>query len=196
MGKLKAIVAVNPKGIIGNNNMIPWRVNEDMARFRRLTLNNVVIMGRKTWDSIGRKCLTNRENYIVSRSASLKLIEGTDAKCYKHIDHAITDAQSYFPDKDIYIIGGASIYKQTLPICDELELTIINEEFVNLSEGEIVYLEDYPHKILELFILKNSEKTEYATYQKYIRRANNSRDKDRLVFSKEKANTFKILHFK
>lgn len=169
-GKLKAIVACSPEGIIAINGQMPWHVSEDLQRFKRKTINNVVIYGRKTFESLGRRCLPDRENFVVSRSAKPATILETCAMLYLDIDVAISDAKLKFPDKDIWICGGASVYRQMLPIVDELELTIIKRHEVNYQEGEVLYLPGYKDKILDFFKLKTEYETESCINQTYIRR--------------------------
>lgn len=185
MSKIIAIAAVTVDGILAIDGKMPWHCSEDLRRFQRLTLNNVVIMGRRTWESLGRKALPNRENFIVSRNTDkpYSLVVGTTAACYTHIDYAINDAQLKYPDKDIYIMGGASVYTQTLPLCDELELTIIEESEVNREGKDKLYLKEYPKTIDALFELDHKFKTPYATYKKYKRRTTYKRNKDRTVYS-------------
>lgn len=179
---LKAIVACSPEGIIAIDGKMPWDVPEDLKRFQRLTLNNVVVMGRVTWDTLNRKPLSNRVNYIVSRSHQPSLVKDTEAKCFTHIDYAISEAELSYSDKGIWIIGGGSVYTQTLPICDELYLTIINKDEVCYSEGRLTYLEEFS-SLDKFFIEVSSETTRYATYKKYKRRTSYKRDKDRTVYS-------------
>lgn len=182
MSKLKAIVACSPEGIIAIDGDMPWNVPEDLRRFKRLTVSNVIIYGRKTFESLGRKCLPDRENFIVSRSASPSLIKETWGVVYRDLDTAINDAQLKYPDKDIWICGGAQIYRQMLPIVDELELTIIDKEQVCYHPGDRLYLPGYKDKILELFKLSNEEKTDKATYQTYKRRSSAISDQVSLHF--------------
>lgn len=171
MSKLKAIVACSPEGIIAINGQMPWHVKEDLQRFKRLTISNVIIYGRKTFESLNRRCLPDRENYIVSRTASAALIKDTWGVVYRDLDTAVNDAQLRYPDKDIWICGGAQIYRQMLPIVDELELTIINRDEVSYDAGDRLYLPGFKDKILELFKLSNEEETEKAIYQSYKRRS-------------------------
>ena len=141
MGKIIGIVAVSPEGIIAINNKMPWDVSEDLKYFKRTTHDSVVIMGRITWDSINRSCLPNRINYVISKLGNYSLVANTAAQVFTDIDFAINEAQLRYPEKDIFIIGGASLYKQTLHIMDELYISIINEENVNYCSGDRKYLE-------------------------------------------------------
>lgn len=174
MPKLIGIVAVSPEGYIAINDKMPWNVSEDLKYFKSTTLNNVVIMGRVTWETLNKQSLPNRINYIVSNTASFNLISSTNATVFCDINRAIEQANLSYPEKDIFIIGGASIYKQTMPIWDELYLTIINKELVNYIDGPIKTLDNYPGILNKLFIETDSKTTQYATYKKYKRKITDS----------------------
>ena len=121
--KLSLIVAVSKNGYIGKDGSLPWQISEDLKRFRKITSNSVVIMGRNTFLSIG-KALPNRENIIVS--ATLKSIE----KCLiaNTLDEAINISKEKFPEKDIFLIGGYAIYKAGETFADTLYLTKVDVE--------------------------------------------------------------------
>ena len=133
---LSVIVAMAQNRVIGLNNQMPWHLPADLAWFKKNTLNKPVIMGRKTFESIGRP-LPNRHNIVISRQ-----IESIDNKIsnvswVKSIDEAISLAQKQQPD-EVFIIGGGNIYKQVLPLIDRLYLTHIDAEL----QGD-TYFPDY-----------------------------------------------------
>ncbi|AHN26798.1 type 3 dihydrofolate reductase [Gilliamella apicola] len=133
---LSVIVAMAHNRVIGLNNQMPWHLPADLAWFKKNTLNKPVIMGRKTFESIGRP-LPNRHNIVISRQ-----IEPTDNKIsnvswVKSIDEAISLAQAQQPD-EVFIIGGGNIYQQVLPLIDRLYLTHIDAEL----QGD-TYFPDY-----------------------------------------------------
>lgn len=119
MNKLASIVAVARGGVIGVNGNLPWRVREDMRLFKRLTLGHAVIMGRATYDSIG-KPLVERRNIVVSRTATA--IEG----CEVARDVASAIALARETDTCPFIIGGATIYAATIDLVTDLYLTEID----------------------------------------------------------------------
>ena len=127
MRRLTSIVALNAKGVIGLGNALPWRVKSDMRFFKEQTENNVVIMGRKTHDSLGR-CLPNRFNVVVSHQFAL--FPSTE-ECV--LQNGICDAlsaaecapQRY---KEIFVIGGQSMYEQFAPFVDRYLVTIIDKD--------------------------------------------------------------------
>jgi dihydrofolate reductase len=180
MNKIIAVVAVGPNGLIGIDNNIPWNVKEDLHRFKQLTLNHTVIMGRNTWESLNKTCLSNRINYVISKQGNLSLVSDTTAVCFSEIDYAIAESNLKYPNNNIFIIGGGSIYNQTLPIWDELYLTIINKDQINYVDGRRVYfLNEYPNFIRQ-FNEVDSITTEYATYKKYTRKTTSSIIKNQL----------------
>lgn len=118
---LSIIVAVAKNGIIGDNNSLLWHIREDMLRFRRITSGHPVIMGRKTFESIGRP-LPNRTNVVVSRQDIA--IEGCT------VVHSLDEATAAFPkEEEIFIIGGAQIYAQALPLADKVYLTQVHRDY-------------------------------------------------------------------
>lgn len=126
MRRLTSIVAVNKQGVIGLGNALPWRVKSDLRFFREQTENNVVIMGRKTYDSLG-KCLPRRFNVVVSHSFSL-FPSTPDCQLQNSIGESLMAAerapQRY---KEIYIIGGASMYQQFASMVDRYLVTIVDK---------------------------------------------------------------------
>ena len=115
------IVAVAENGVIGDKNSLLWNIREDMRRFRTTTSGHPVIMGRKTYDSIGRP-LPKRTNVVITRSDIT--IEGCQ------VVHSLEEAISLFPqDEEIFIIGGAQIYEQALPLADRLYLTVVHRAY-------------------------------------------------------------------
>ena len=105
---------------IGKDNKLLWRIPDDMKRFRELTMGHPVIMGRKTYESIGRP-LPGRTNIIVTRDASY---QAAGCKIVHSIEEAIKLAKS-LDQEEIFVIGGAQIYKETIGKADKLYLTIV-----------------------------------------------------------------------
>lgn len=111
--KLVIIAALARDGTIGDGGKIPWHIPGDLKRFKRLTLGHPVIMGRKTWESIGRP-LPGRRNLVLTRRAQI-----AGAECFPDLDAALATCG----DETVFIIGGAEIYRLALPRADELYLT-------------------------------------------------------------------------
>ncbi len=111
----KAIAAMSENRVIGNGNQIPWHLPEDFKWFKQMTTGNVIVMGRKTFESIGRP-LPNRTTVVLSRSGFLYPGVQTIQSLEELPDQA---------DREVYICGGAQIYEQTLPLCSDLYLTLV-----------------------------------------------------------------------
>ena len=120
-GKISIIVAMAKNRTIGINNTLPWRCPEDLKRFKSLTMGHHMIMGRKTFDSIG-KPLPGRTTVVVTRNQKLT-IEG----CI--VAHSLQQAiAACVNDEEIFIVGGGELYKQALPLADALYLTEIQQD--------------------------------------------------------------------
>ncbi len=120
MSELTIIVAFDAKRGIGINNTLPWRLPEDLARFKRITTGHAIIMGRKTYESIGRP-LPNRRNIVLTRNAEWQQ-DGVE------IVHSLQQAQQLLQQQQGFIIGGADIYAQALPLCQQLLVTEIHQD--------------------------------------------------------------------
>jgi dihydrofolate reductase len=119
--QLSIITALDQNRVIGINNRLPWYLPADLLRFKRMTWGKPIIMGRKTYESIG-KPLPGRTNIILSRQ------EGAFPGCivYPNLDKAI---QAHQDEKEMFIIGGETVYRQALPIANRLYLTILHHQF-------------------------------------------------------------------
>ena len=122
LAPLALIVAVARNGVIGKDGALPWHMSEDLKHFKKTTHGHAVIMGRKTHDSIGRP-LPKRRNIVVTRQTGT-LFPGCEAA--HSLDEAIAVART--TDECPFIIGGASLYEEALPIATELHLTTIDED--------------------------------------------------------------------
>lgn len=119
---INIIVAVAKNGVIGDKNSLLWHIREDMVHFRTLTSGHPVIMGRKTYDSIGRP-LPKRTNVVITRDTELQ-IEGCK------MAHSLEEAIALFdPQEEIFIIGGAQIYAQALPLAHRIYLTVVERDY-------------------------------------------------------------------
>jgi dihydrofolate reductase len=116
------VLAMSDDGVIGDRGGLPWRIPDDMKRFKRLTLGKPIIMGRKTWDSFPKKPLPGRTNIAVTRDRSWRA-EG--AVVVHSFDEALAKARGENPS-EIAVVGGAEIYKAALPLADRVELTEVH----------------------------------------------------------------------
>ena len=124
---ISIIVAIDSTGGIGKDNKLMWNIPADLKRFKEITtknqiginnnIKNTVIMGRKTYESIGRE-LPNRANIVLS----------SKNKCSYNVED-ILDYNERFPEEELFIIGGEQIYKQFLPYTDKIYLTKVNGDF-------------------------------------------------------------------
>ncbi len=122
MTRISMIAAMDRNRLIGRDNDLPWRLPADLAFFKRTTLGKPIVMGRKTWESIGRP-LPGRQNIVVTRNADYSA-EGCEVA--DSIDTAIALAGDA---EEIMLIGGAGLYRQGLPLANCLYLTLIHHEF-------------------------------------------------------------------
>jgi dihydrofolate reductase len=122
------IAAVARNGVIGSGNDIPWRISEDWARFKALTMGHVLIMGRRTYDSIGRP-LPGRTTVVVTRDPDW-CADGVQVA--RDLDEAFAQAGALDPDK-VFVAGGGQIYAATWSRLDRLEITEVDAE----PEGDV-----------------------------------------------------------
>jgi len=120
--KVSLIAAVAQGGVIGRDNTIPWRIPEDVERFRTLTMGHPVVMGRRTWESLSERFrpLPGRRNVVVTRNDAWHA-EGAERVS------SLDDALDLLADApQVFVIGGAEAYEAALPLADELVLTEID----------------------------------------------------------------------
>ena len=121
------IAAVGSNGVIGRDNDLPWRIGEDLRHFKELTLGQTLVMGRKTYDSIGRP-LPGRRTVVVTRQPDWA-VDGVE------VAHSLQAALELADGKDVYVAGGGEIYRQALPHADRLELTEVDQS----PEGDVTF---------------------------------------------------------
>ena len=137
--KFKLIACVNQNVSIGKDGGLLYHIGNDLANFKRMTLNNVVIMGKNTFDSLPNKePLKDRINIIITSSNDFNVKQEFDNV---YIVHSINDVielwQAFFEDKELFVIGGASIYHQFLSkgLIDEMRLTMVKDD----AEGDTYF---------------------------------------------------------
>jgi dihydrofolate reductase len=124
------IAALAANRVIGNNNALPWRLPADLARFKALTMGHPVVMGRKTYESIG-KPLPGRRNLVISRNRDYS---APGCEVVHSLDDAIAACRGA---REIFVIGGAELYRESLPRAHRLEITEIRAGF----EGDATFPE-------------------------------------------------------
>lgn len=149
---ISAIAVIGQKNELGNKNNLLWLVPGDLPRFKKLTMGHPIIMGRKTFESIGRE-LPGRTNIVISRSGEIDSIE-----------KAIELAKNSAGGEEIFVIGGGEIYKLAMPYIEKLYLTVVENTaeadtyFPDYSEFKKV-LSDEPHE-------ENGIKFRYLTLER------------------------------
>lgn len=143
--RVSIIAAVGKNRAIGKGGTLLWRISDDLKRFKALTTGHVIIMGRKTFESIGR-ALPNRTNIVMTHNADFKA-EGAVAA--RSLEEAVQIAQQETdtPPKEIFIIGGGEIYRQALLLADKLCLTLVESD----AEGDVFFPDWTKHFIRETF---------------------------------------------
>ena len=165
MKQIHIIVAITKNNAIGKNGKLLYNIKNDLKRFKELTTNNIVIMGRNTFESIGR-LLPNRENIIIS-SKNL-IFDNTNGHCVNSVESALELANNLSGDK-IFIIGGGKLYKDTINIADILDITEID----SIVEDADTYFPEIPDnfKLLETMSWITDKDTgikyRYVTYKKH-----------------------------
>jgi dihydrofolate reductase len=118
--RVSIIAAVAENGVIGRDGRLPWKLSEDLQRFKRLTMGHTIIMGRRTWESIGRS-LPGRRMIVVSRRPEYRIDVGS-IQVVLSLDAGLRSAESA-GDSEAFIVGGAELYREALSRADRLYIT-------------------------------------------------------------------------
>jgi dihydrofolate reductase len=148
---MTAIVAMSRNRAIGLNGKIPWHLPEDLRWFKERTLGGALLMGRKTYDSIGRP-LPGRKTLVVSRTAEINGVE------------MIRDLAAFDPTPlgvPVYIVGGSEIYAQLLPRCTDLFVTQLHTD----AEGD-TFMPPFEHDFPKVSLIREAEKFQILHYQR------------------------------
>jgi len=152
MPRLIAIVAMSANRVIGREGKLPWHYSEDLKFFKRITLGHPILMGRATFDSIGRP-LPGRQNIVLSRTMAPR--EGVTV-----IRDASELPQVCGTAETVFVIGGARVFEELLPKCDGLYLTYITKDY----EGDVL-LPPFEHLFRLKEITSRSEELEFRYYE-------------------------------
>lgn len=128
--RVTAIVAMDRHGLIGDGNNLPWKLSSDLQRFKRTTMGHMLVMGRKTFDSIG-KPLPGRRTIVLSRNRGLS-IEGVQVA---HDWNSVLECAGN--ETHLFVVGGAEIYKLLLPYCDDVLVTRVMTQ----AKGDVFFPE-------------------------------------------------------
>ena len=129
---ISAVVAMAENRVIGKNNQLPWHLPADLKHFKNITTGHPILMGRKTYESIG-KPLPNRTNIVITRDQSYK---APGCEVVSSLEEAIALAATH-QSQEIFIIGGAEVYRQLLPRIQRIYLTVVHHTF----EGDVYFPE-------------------------------------------------------
>jgi dihydrofolate reductase len=144
--RVSILVAVAENGVIGRGGKLPWHLSDDLKRFKQLTMGHTIVMGRKTWDEIGR-ALPGRRSVVISRQAGYHA-EG--AQVVAGLEEAIEIAKAA-GDNEAFVIGGGEIYELAMTRVDRLYLTRVHAEvegdacFPRFAESSWQLVESLPH---------------------------------------------------
>ncbi|MEG1607098.1 MAG: dihydrofolate reductase [Mucinivorans sp.] len=152
---INIIVAVGQGGVIGYQNRLLWHISEDLKHFKSLTMGHPIIMGRKTFESLGR-ALPARPNIVVSHQSDMKL---PGVEVVGSIEQALELCQD---QEQIFIIGGGEIYRQTLPMADKIYMTKVEQN----HEGDTFFPELSP----EQWVQTENQAHDGFTFVEYSRR--------------------------
>jgi dihydrofolate reductase len=159
---ISIVVAVSKNNVIGKDNQLLWKLSDDLKRFKKLTTNHCIVMGRKTYDSIG-KALPNRTNIIITKNKNFHIDDAI-------ILHNIQDVIEYAKSKnetELFIIGGGEIYKQALEITNKIYLTKVD---VDIDGDTFFHYNTQEWRICYEELIAKNEKNEYdSTYQELER---------------------------
>lgn len=136
MKKFSLIVCINNKNVIGNDNDLLYHIKEDLQNFKRMTTNNVVIMGRKTYESLPKRPLPNRFNIVITRDLTYK-VDGDNVVIVNSVEDAVKLCEESFNDIECFVIGGGQIYNEFLNK-DYISRMYITEVLDN-TEGNVVF---------------------------------------------------------
>jgi dihydrofolate reductase len=154
---LSLIVAVSRNQVIGANNTLPWHLPEDLKRFRALTTGHHIIMGRKTYESINR-LLPGRTTVIVTRDINYKV---PGALVANSLEQAVSLCEA---DEEVFLIGGAELYRVGLPVADRLYITEIDAEFAGDTFFPVIDTDDWNEVSRESGVSANGLKFSYVIY--------------------------------
>jgi len=158
---LSCIVAMAENGVIGRGNSLPWRLPADLKRFQQLTTGHTLIIGRKTFESIGRP-LPNRTSIVLTRDRAYSV---PGAVVVHSLDEALQRCRG---EQEVFAIGGAAVFRESLPRAQRLYLTRVHADVA----GDVRFPEESFEgwKRVEQIPLPADEKNEYATtYEVYVR---------------------------
>lgn len=159
---ISAVVAVDENYGIGYKGELLCHIKEDLRRFKNITTDGVVVMGRNTWDSLSNEPLPNRTNVVItSHVDGMQIKNGVIYTTLDLFKNCITDIGNEY---DVFVIGGGQIYKELLPYCSHIHLTKIHKEFENVDTYFPNIEEDEWYVALEGDVIHTKNNIDYQFY--------------------------------
>lgn len=158
---MNLIVGFNHKNVIGNDNKIPWYIPEDLKLFQKITKNHIIVMGRKTFESLPNGPLKNRINVVITNQKEL-YDKNNETLIYSNFENsfALLETLQKEMQKEVFIIGGNTIYKQYFEYCTKFHVSFIN----NTQSGDTTF----PHNIQyfqdHYILITKDEKTDFTYF--------------------------------
>ena len=153
MSAFKAIAAMSENRVIGQGKKIPWHIPEDFKWFKETTMGHVLVMGRRTFESIG-KALPGRETMVLTRGG----FSHPDVTVIRSLDEVMPNLEG----RDCFIAGGAQVYEQALPLCSDLFLTLVKREV----EGD-VFFPEFENYFKKVEVLREEAEFRIVHYHNY-----------------------------
>lgn len=163
---ISLLLAMDRKQGIGYQNDLPWYIPEDLKYFKKVTMGHTIVMGRKTFESIGR-ALPGRKNVVITRDESFEAPEGV--KVIHSLDRLI-DLHHASPNEELFVIGGAEIFRQVLPATHRLYITFIDAEYKSDTFFPTINWEEW--KMIDCFEGEQTKEVgvhyEFRVYEKKV----------------------------
>jgi dihydrofolate reductase len=162
---MELIVAFAKNGVIGNNNQIPWHIPEDLTRFKHMTQNNVIIMGRKTFESFPNGPLNDRIHIVLTRTTNE--ISVLPNVFFVNMENLKETVEPYGKTKKIFVIGGKEIYDQLIELCPTVHITLVDMEpegDTRFSYSLHYFIENYTLVYESDAYISKKNKTKYVYY--------------------------------
>jgi len=172
---IKLIAAISSNNVMGLKNKLPFDYPEDLKHFKNMTLNKTIIMGRKTFEGIGRK-LPKRRNIVISRTkVNLEGVETFDSldnaimACTNPIALVMEECRNEDSKEDVWLIGGAKIYEEGMKFADEIYITLTPDYITDEDQNNIVYFPYINPLLFKIESIKDLEPGSNLKLIKYIR---------------------------
>lgn len=157
--RLTLIVAYSTNRVIGRDNALPWKLPGDLAHFKRSTLGHPILMGRKTWESLGRP-LPGRTNIVISRNPAFEAAGATLTPTLPAAIAAVGDSA------EVFVIGGAQIYMQALPLADRILATEVHAEVAGDAFFPLLPGSQWRETAREPQAAENGYRYDFVTYER------------------------------